>query len=96
MFRLNIECSKDIDEIHINFSDGTSVVKSGGTEQGQNTRCEDRPGNQRNTQESKRTDGFLDLDTEFGGVSQEVVRPPEITREEKPVKVADELQNFDF
>lgn len=26
MFKLNIECSKDIDELHINFSDGTSAV----------------------------------------------------------------------
>lgn len=26
MFKLSIECSKDIDELHINFSDGSSTV----------------------------------------------------------------------
>ena len=30
MFKLNIECTKDISELHINFTDGTSAVVESG------------------------------------------------------------------
>lgn len=108
-FELHISCSKDIDELHINFSDGTSSIvgpedkpkspkpstpkepnqKKPKVEPSVDTAPEPRrPGSYR--------DQILDLDAEFGGVSQDIIKPPEIQREDRPVKVADELQNFDF
>lgn len=99
MFKLNIECTKDIDEIHINFSDGSSSVTtkpvSNGSKESNDT---EQP---REQIEKKRSPGshkdqILDLDADFGGVSQEVIQPPQINLEEREVKVAQELQNFDF
>lgn len=93
MFKLNIECTKDIDELHINFSDGTVTSVTNpekNVEEKVHTKVE-QP-----TAAPQQKGDFLDIDTDFGGVSQEVIRPPEISREDKPVKVADELQNFDF
>lgn len=101
-FRLLIECTKDIDELHINFSDGTStVVESPRDEKVQKTPKEPRP--ERSDQDKTRVrspgshkGAILDTDVDFGSVSQEVVKPPEIQTSERPVKVAEELQNFDF
>lgn len=97
MFRLNVECTKDIDELHINFSDGTSVVTNGSTNTiKDNDQHLEQESPQATARPSARQESFLDLDTDFGGVSQEVVEKPTIERRERPVKVAEELQNFDF
>jgi len=106
MFKLNIECTKDIDELHINFSDGSSVVTTGGDNSNSNrnktreeTSIKTTPKTNESDQTSRpksRNGETLDLNTDFGGVSNEVVKPPQIHREEKPVSVAEELQNFDF
>lgn len=90
MFKLNIECTKDIDELHINFSDGTSIVSTSGNsaqEKIKKPKEQSRPAKQ---------EQYLDVDAEFGGISQEVVEKPEIQQSSRPVKVAEELQNFDF
>lgn len=87
MFRLNIECTKDITDLKISFSDGTSVITSTEPIKVQETK-------QTKLKESK--DVYLNVDEEFDTISQEVVQPPIITRENKPIKVASELQNFDF
>jgi hypothetical protein len=92
MFRLNIECSKDIDELHINFSDGSSVVT---TKPSNDVQPETAPVTETH-QETRRKGQDLDLDMEFGEVSQEVIKPPEIESVQREVKVAQELQNFDF
>lgn len=101
MFKLNIECTKDIHELHINFADGTSVVTS--------PRNNDMASTPRVPRESKpkenststpkptgRREEFLDLDADFGGVSQDVVSLPQINRSDRPVNVASELQNLDI
>lgn len=104
MFKLNIECTKDIDELHINFSDGSSSVVTKPS-QPKPKPSTDQTKNQNvgtvDTVDTPRRPGalrdqILDLDADFGGVSQEVIKPPEIQREDRPVKVAQELQNFDF
>lgn len=104
MFKLNIECTKDIDELHINFSDGSSVVttvptskskkQSDGTEQPKEQSKESKESVVH--QKVQKQEAFLDTEADFGGISQEVVKPPQIEREEKGVNVAQELQNFDF
>jgi hypothetical protein len=98
MFKLNIECTKDIDELHINFADGTSCIASGKSD-----KTPDKPTTKKSTTEksskpkpTKSKDDLLDLDTDFGGVSQDIVKPPEIKSHDREVKVAEELQNFDF
>ena len=88
MFKLNVECTKDIDELHINFSDGSSAVST--NIGGNKIKSEVQP------IKASGKEQFLDLDADFGGISQEVVSPPQIDREERGVKVAEELQNFDF
>jgi hypothetical protein len=98
MFKLNIECTKDINELHINFADGTSVISS--------SKHNDMASTPRVPRESKpkestprptgRREELLDLDADFGGVSQDVVKPPDIQMQQRPVKVATELQNLDF
>jgi hypothetical protein len=96
MFKLNIECTKDIDELHINFSDGSSVVT---TKPVSDSPKEPKKSEQKTSQPrtpSSHQSQTLDLDADFGGISQEVIKPPEINREEREVKVAEELQNFDF
>lgn len=91
-FKLVIECSKDIDKLKIDFSDGSSCVS---TKPVKSTKEEVEPRVTMSTPVS-RNDAFIDLDADFGGVSQEVVQKPDVTRAERPVKVAEELQNLNI
>ncbi len=95
MFKLNIECTKDINELHITFADGSSVVSTTS-----NNHLVSSPGvpvhEVATQQKAQRKEEFLDLDADFGGVSQEVVKPPDILTSTRPVKVASELQNLDI
>lgn len=102
-FRLLIECTKDIDKLSIDFSDGTSMVQH-------TPSPESKPRVPRTPKEKvsdddqidvpvsrpSRKNDFLDTDAEFGSVSQEVVPLPSIPTEVRPVKVAEELQNMNF
>jgi len=101
-FRLLIECTKDIDELSINFSDGTSTVVGGDdnshkkpkeTQQKTKKRQESKETKQKSPE---RTDDYLDLDAEFGSVSQDIVQKPIINDVNRPVKVADELKKLDL
>jgi len=83
-FKLNIECSKDVSELHITFSDGTNIS----TQPLKESVLEEGSGTQSNN--------FLDTEADFGSVSSEIVHPPEIVREKKEVLVAEEMQNLDF
>ena len=106
MFKLLIECSKDIDELHINFSDGTSTVveKSDKKNQKGSEPVESvEPVNSKksekiikdNKEPRKKLDSYLDTDVDYS-ISQEVVEKPSIPDIERPPKVSDELQNFNF
>jgi hypothetical protein len=104
MFKLNIECSKDFDELHIKFSDGTSVVQTGHQKSEpkqeyfapQQPQQPQQPQEQYQPQSRGRAEQYLDTSADWGSVSQDVIEKPEIVREERGVKVAEELQNFDF
>lgn len=98
MFKLNIECTKDIHELHINFADGTSVVTSPRDNSVASTSRVPREPKPEKQERSApvRHEKMLDTDADFGGVSQDVVKPPNIQVQERPVKVATELQNLDF
>jgi hypothetical protein len=89
MFRLNIECTKDIDRLVIDFTDGTSSV------------VESKPKPQKVNQPKASTpkvprEQLLDVDADYSSIQQEVVEKPVIESKQRPVKVAEELQNFDF
>lgn len=111
MFELTIKCSKDIDELRINFADGTSSYVSNDSDHSQNGSDDRRetPELKKDTKRTKETsdessrssrkgihEGFLDTDEEFGNISYDVVELPKIERNDESVNVADELQNFDF
>ncbi|WXB47972.1 hypothetical protein WCWAEYFT_CDS0270 [Vibrio phage VB_VaC_TDDLMA] len=105
-FRLVIECSKDIDKLSIDFSDGSSVVThSDGTsidsknESENNSEKETNRDNSKNTRKrtqksNRREEQFLDTDEEFGDVQEEVVEKPQIEERNGDVKVAPEIQNL--
>lgn len=86
MFKLLIECSKDIDEIHINFSDNTSFVKT-----------KDYKEHKESKVVKQRNEQFLDT-AEYSNnkIQNTIVEKPVIEEMERPVKVADELQNLDI
>lgn len=99
-FRLLIECTKDIDELSINFSDGTSTIV-GGDDNSPKKHAKKTPPKKIKEQQkvessAHKKEEYLDLDADFGGVSQDVVQKPVIDDKERPVKIADELQNMDF
>lgn len=84
MFKLVIECSKDIDEIHINFSDGTSVIKNTNSENSEHKEC------------SESTEKYIPIEENISEVKHKIVKPPIIKDEHKKPKIAPELQNCDI
>ena len=97
MFKLNIESTKDINELHITFADGSHVVSTNSSNRVVSPQRDKVHKVVEKPQEATRkSEAFLDLDADFGGVSQEVIRPPDIHSIERPVKVASELQNLDI
>ena len=100
MFKLLIECSKDIQFLQINFSDGTSVVtskepKENKTEKIQKENKEIKEPNEPILPKRKNLEKYLDTDTDFS-INQEVIEKPVIQDLIRPPKVTDELQNLDF
>lgn len=112
MFELHISCSKDIDELHINFSDGTSSAVSKNDNEYQNVKEKKEVRENRETRnvqtypktkpkEDKESRRPLDtyLDTEDD--SRDVQKKQEkielpIIPDKQSFKVADELQNLDI
>ncbi len=93
MFKLVIECSKDIDNLSINFSDGTSVVTESKPKELKEPK-EQKPKEIKKT-ERKALDTYLDTEDDYE-LQQEVVQKPFIQEIERPAKVSDELQNLDL
>ena len=99
-FKLLIECSKDIQFLQINFSDGTSVVtskepKENKTERIQKENREIKEPKEPILPKRKNLEEYLDTDTDFS-INQEVIEKPVIQDLIRPPKVTDELQNLDF
>lgn len=94
MFKLLIECSKDISELSINFTDGTSVVRaSEPPELSENTQHKSKKSQ---TQFKQAKEELLDLSTDFGSLQAELVKKPEIKENTRAPRVAHELQNLDI
>ena len=99
MFKLLIECSKDIDTLSINFSDGTSVV----TEAKPKEIKENKELKETKIKESKEIkkvqrkplDTYLDTEDDYE-IQQDVLQKPFIQDIQRPAKVSDELQNLDI
>lgn len=100
-FKLLIECSKDIDTLHINFSDGTSVVTSN---EDKPEKVKDKNKEEKSTQgeskeqkepKRKKLEQYLDTDEDFT-VNSEIIEKPKIEDLVRPPKITDELQNLDF
>lgn len=103
MFKLVIECSKDIDNLSINFSDGTSVVTES------KPKCEKElkepkvredkevkePKTPKEPKERRKLDTYLDTEEDYD-TQQAVVQKPIIQDVQRPAKVSDELQNLDL
>ena len=102
-FKLLIECSKDIQFLQINFSDGTSVVTSKEPEKNKEPKENKTEKIQKETKEPKEPilpkrknlEEYLDTDTDFS-INQEIIEKPVIQDLIRPPKVTDELQNLDF
>lgn len=84
MFELHITCTKDIDKLEINFSDGTSVVTSNS----------DKSKESSVTYESQ--DKPLDTSQDFGTLKPEAIAKPDTSVHRDRPKVASELQNFEL
>lgn len=93
MFKLLIECTKDISEISINFTDGTSVVKSSEPET-----IKPKPEKPKKPNFSEARRELLDLgdSSNIPNVKSSRVLKPEIANHDRQVKVATELQNLDI
>jgi hypothetical protein len=79
MFELHISCTKNIDKLQIDFSDGSSVIQSS---------------DKKNIKLSESQN--IDLNSEFGEISQEIITKPEISDIKRSPKIAPELQNFNL
>ncbi len=91
MFKLSIECSKDISALHINFADGMSaVVENSPVSTIPNAFKKNAPKVSRNDKP------FTPIDMSENHVNHERVKLPDIQTISRPVKVADELQNLDI
>lgn len=89
MFELHITCTKDIDKLEINFSDGTSVVTSNSNK----PEIQEQPVTT-NIPETKNQ--VLDTSQDFGTIKSEVVTKPDTFVERNTPKIASELQNFEL
>ena len=87
MFTLNIECSKDFDELHLVFSDGT--VSSISSEKTKN------PAKMKTKDKQKETN-FLDFGEDKQKSSSQKIKLPEIETKERLPMIAEELQNLDI
>ncbi len=91
MFELHITCTKDIEKLSIDFSDGTSVVQ-------EKTEKPEKP--EKSKKVSKEKEDFKEEDlskyqNSKKSVSQEIIEKPKIP-ERTETKVDDILQELEF
>ena len=90
MFELHITCTKDIEKLSIDFSDGTSVVQ-------EKTEKPEKP--EKSKKVSKEKEDFKEEDLSKyqskKSVSQEIIKKPKIP-DRTETKVDDILQELEF
>lgn len=93
MFELHITCTKDIEKLSIDFSDGTSVVQ----EKTEKLEKQEKP--EKSKKVSKEKEDFKEEDLSKyqskRSVSQEIVEKPKIP-DRTETKVDDILQELEF
>jgi hypothetical protein len=107
MFELTIKCTKDINDLRINFTDGT--VTTATTDSSPVLPSKEHtnlpPSDERivpsqpkeKSRSPRRKEEFLDTDVNFGdNFDDTVVELPEIHISDRPVNVAPELQSLDI
>jgi len=94
MFELSIKCSKDIDELHINFSDGTSTI----VEKTSKSSRPSRPKSQKKKDKvSEIKDEDVNWDDYLGEINTEIINPPNIPDiPQRDINVAKEMENAEF
>lgn len=95
MFELHITCSKDIDKLSIDFSDGTSVISSKSDKPEKNISNIEKTKEPKKSKERISLPVYLETETEFE-VNNEVIQKPVIADLDRPAKVTNEIQNADF
>lgn len=92
MFELHITCTKDIEKLSIDFSDGTSVVQ-------EKTEKLEKPEKSKKVIKEKEKEDFKEEDLSKyqskKSVSQEIIEKPKIP-ERTETKVDDILQELEF
>lgn len=81
MFELHITCTKDIEKLSIDFSDGTSMVQ---------TKSE-KPHAKREPHEPRDWDSYNQKPEK-----QEIIKPPELPDLNREPKIDEHLNNLDF
>lgn len=96
MFRLLIECTKDIDTLQINFSDGTSVIteKTEKTEKSRNDKIKIDEHCENTDEEALEAIKVPDVSDRPKKVEGQ--KPPEIPDLDRPPKIDEVLNNLDF
>lgn len=106
MFKLLIECSKDISNLNINFTDGTSSIiekplnRDKLPKQDTSKVSEDSEVSSLKPKRQKLTElsDFLDIsdDSSEQVIQSGIVQKPEVTLSDREAKVAKELQDFEL
>lgn len=102
MFELHITCTKDIDKLSIDFSDGTSIVQESGPPKEPKEKDIKPPKSKINKSEEEREGVNKDIlldDFELynnRNKKKEVVKPLELPDIDRPVNVDNTLQNLEF
>lgn len=94
MFELHITCTKDIEKLSIDFSDGTSVVQEK-TEKPEKSEKSEKSKKVSKEKEDFKEEDLSKYQNSKKSVSQEIVEKPKIP-ERTETKVDDILQELEF
>lgn len=88
MFKLVIECSKDIDKLHIDFSDGTCITTA------KEDKCNE---NNKSTNEQQHVEDVIDTSKDYTADKKESIKALDIPDvKDRPAKIDDNLNFLDF
>lgn len=101
MFELHITCTKDIDKLSIDFSDGTSIVQESNPKENKEPKEKDiKPSKSKinKGEEGVNKDILLDNFELYNNRNKkkEVVKPLDLPDIDRPVNVDNTLQNLEF
>lgn len=92
MFKLNIECSKDISELHINFTDNTNAIITKPDKNDESL----KPNAIHSAKANQALNEWSKYNNYDNVPQSQDIKLPEIKPQNRPVHVAAELQNLDI